>query len=154
MMLEKVDATFLDQTASEGAGVPNKAHFEKMFSTLAVLHAHCWGKTDEPGLSWVSPVDGPVFALFPPEVKKSWNLWVEKVANPGFECDDIMYAKTSVPDDVQVRFNIRYIRRKILQWKMKIYPLKNDDFWATRGFARICLRTTRAYCPTARGKGA
>ena len=48
MMLEKVDATFLDQTAREGDQVPTVAHFEKIFSTLAILHANCWGKTDEP----------------------------------------------------------------------------------------------------------
>jgi hypothetical protein len=58
MMLEKVDATFLDQTAVDGPGVPTKAHFEQIFSTLAVLHAHCWGKTDAPGLNWVNSVDG------------------------------------------------------------------------------------------------
>ena len=47
-MLEKVDATFLDQTAQEGDKVPTLAHFQKIFSTLAKLHAHCWGKEKQP----------------------------------------------------------------------------------------------------------
>ena len=84
MMLEKVDATFLDQTDAEK--MPTVAHFEKIFECLAELHAHCWGQLEQPGLSWVEQVDGPVFALFPPEVKKAWSTWVTKVADPGFEC--------------------------------------------------------------------
>jgi hypothetical protein len=44
MMIEKVDATFLDQTAREGDKVPTLEHFQKIFSTLAALHAHCWDK--------------------------------------------------------------------------------------------------------------
>lgn len=48
MMIEKVDATFLDQTAREGDKVPTLEHFQKIFSTLAALHAHCWGKDKNP----------------------------------------------------------------------------------------------------------
>ena len=63
MMLEKVDATFLDQTAREGDQVPTVAHFEKIFSTLAILHANCWGKTDEPVRAHAR-IPGPVSSIW------------------------------------------------------------------------------------------
>jgi hypothetical protein len=52
------------------------------------------------GLSWVNNIDGPVFALFPGEVKKAWAAWVRSVSDPGFECDGDFYKRMTVPESV------------------------------------------------------
>lgn len=52
------------------------------------------------GLSWVNNIDGPVFALFPGEVKKAWAAWARSVTDPGFECDGEFYKRMTVPESV------------------------------------------------------
>ena len=84
MMLERVDQTlFLDQDSDDAAMQPTVAHFERIFETLAVLHAHFWTRWEKPGLAWINRTDNEVYKIFPKEVKKHWGTFEAMVADPG-----------------------------------------------------------------------
>jgi hypothetical protein len=84
LMLERVPrGLFLDQDSDRPEDQPTLDHFERIFETLAVLHAHFWDKLDQPGLAWINKANGEVYKIAPKECKKHWGKFEEKVRDPG-----------------------------------------------------------------------
>eukprot|EP01052_Picozoa_sp_SAG31_P017505 SAG31_NODE_1199_length_9431_cov_18.273789_6_plen_427_part_00 len=104
MVMDKIDAEFI---AVEQFDRYSIKHVEKILDVLAQIHATFWGdKLRKPGLSWLISPDHesiqPVYKIFAKEVKKAWDAWVLRVADPwkGGKDPGTGFAQMEVPQEV------------------------------------------------------
>ena len=104
MVMDKIDGDFIAITEFDKITIK---HVEKVLDVLANIHAAFWGdRLRKPGLAWMlNPEHSAipkVQAIFGKEVLKAWDLYVDRVADPGFPVGEgTGFAKMEVPQEVK-----------------------------------------------------
>jgi aminoglycoside phosphotransferase (APT) family kinase protein len=103
MVMDKIDGEFIAITEFNKITIK---HVEKVLDVLAQIHATFWGdKSRKPGLAWLlNPNHAsiePAWKIANKYIKKSWDMWIDRVADPGFPVGDgTGFAKMEVPQEV------------------------------------------------------